>query len=351
MSISLTIHTSLIWINTNPTLALGAIGQESDTDKFKLGDGVTAWNSLAYHSPDSNLEQLVGLSGAVNAAALTGGSSGTSVPLSTVTTKGDLISGTGAGTVARFPAGSDGQVLGYDSTQSTGLKALTAVTLAQAGQMPSQAPVAASGTGSVGVLAFAKRADAADPWSHHVDVRKANISNFPRWVNFVAGNVIPKGITYCYFTAALGGSFTQIQAWTGTSAASAITHAGMAIYSVDASGNLTLLSATTDDATTFASTGTRYTKSLGATVTIAQGGRYAFGVGMAGTTAPSLYGVVYPNQSVILKDIMSNVAGDRLFGADANSFTGTFPATRSDASANITEFSSSAAIPYVELVP
>ena len=36
------------WTSNNPTLALGEMGLETDTNKFKFGDGSTAWNSLAY---------------------------------------------------------------------------------------------------------------------------------------------------------------------------------------------------------------------------------------------------------------------------------------------------------------
>lgn len=34
----------------NPTLLAGEIGIETDTYEFKIGDGVTAWNSLAYYT-------------------------------------------------------------------------------------------------------------------------------------------------------------------------------------------------------------------------------------------------------------------------------------------------------------
>jgi hypothetical protein len=36
------------WTSANPTLAQGEMGVELDTDFFKIGDGVTAWNSLGY---------------------------------------------------------------------------------------------------------------------------------------------------------------------------------------------------------------------------------------------------------------------------------------------------------------
>ena len=40
--------TTANWTSTNPILLAGEVGFETDTGKFKLGDGVTAWASLAY---------------------------------------------------------------------------------------------------------------------------------------------------------------------------------------------------------------------------------------------------------------------------------------------------------------
>lgn len=40
--------TAALWTSTNPVLAIGETGLETDTLKTKLGDGATAWNSLAY---------------------------------------------------------------------------------------------------------------------------------------------------------------------------------------------------------------------------------------------------------------------------------------------------------------
>lgn len=36
------------WTTANPILAAGEIGIESNTNLFKVGDGITAWTSLAY---------------------------------------------------------------------------------------------------------------------------------------------------------------------------------------------------------------------------------------------------------------------------------------------------------------
>jgi len=42
------------WTSVNPILSEGEFGYETDTKKYKLGDGTTTWNSLAY----SNLRSL-----------------------------------------------------------------------------------------------------------------------------------------------------------------------------------------------------------------------------------------------------------------------------------------------------
>lgn len=40
--------TAANWASSNPVLALGEPGVETDTLKVKVGDGITAWNSLGY---------------------------------------------------------------------------------------------------------------------------------------------------------------------------------------------------------------------------------------------------------------------------------------------------------------
>lgn len=40
--------TAANWTSNDPTLAAGEIGVETDTLKFKIGDGSTAWASLGY---------------------------------------------------------------------------------------------------------------------------------------------------------------------------------------------------------------------------------------------------------------------------------------------------------------
>lgn len=40
--------TAANWTSNDPTLSAGEIGVETDTLKFKIGDGSTAWTSLGY---------------------------------------------------------------------------------------------------------------------------------------------------------------------------------------------------------------------------------------------------------------------------------------------------------------
>jgi len=40
--------TAANWTSANPTLAIGELGLETDSKLFKIGDGSTAWTSLAY---------------------------------------------------------------------------------------------------------------------------------------------------------------------------------------------------------------------------------------------------------------------------------------------------------------
>jgi hypothetical protein len=48
ITIKLRRGTQAQWTATNPVLAEGEFGAETDTRKFKIGNGVTAWNSLQY---------------------------------------------------------------------------------------------------------------------------------------------------------------------------------------------------------------------------------------------------------------------------------------------------------------
>ena len=52
------------WTSNNPTLLSGEMGIETDTSKFKIGDGATAWITLGY----GGLQGITGATGVGNAA-------------------------------------------------------------------------------------------------------------------------------------------------------------------------------------------------------------------------------------------------------------------------------------------
>lgn len=164
------------WTATNPILAAGEIGFESDTNKFKIGNGSSTWAALAYagsamantyvytatagqttfSGADSNgntLAYTVGAqqvylngvllvqttdytatngtsvvlaSGAVASDILTvvaysAFSVSSDIPKSTLTDKGSLVTATAASTPANLSVGANDQVLVADSTASSGL--------------------------------------------------------------------------------------------------------------------------------------------------------------------------------------------------------------------------------------
>jgi hypothetical protein len=53
--------TAAQWTSANPTLAAGEWGLETDTLKTKIGNGSTAWNSLAYATGSVSISNVTGL--------------------------------------------------------------------------------------------------------------------------------------------------------------------------------------------------------------------------------------------------------------------------------------------------
>lgn len=66
--------TAAAWTSANPTLAAGEMGLETDTSKWKMGNGSTAWNSLAYaySAGSAGAQGTTGSQGAIGAQGLQG---------------------------------------------------------------------------------------------------------------------------------------------------------------------------------------------------------------------------------------------------------------------------------------
>jgi len=61
--------TAANWTSINPVLLMGELGYETDTNKFKVGDGTTAWNSVRYAIVIDNAAQTLtnkSISGSTN---------------------------------------------------------------------------------------------------------------------------------------------------------------------------------------------------------------------------------------------------------------------------------------------
>ena len=80
--------TAANWTAANPTLASGELGGETDTGKLKLGNGSTAWNSLAYQG---GVTSVNGNTGVVTGLATTAAPTFTgTVVLPSTTSIGDV---------------------------------------------------------------------------------------------------------------------------------------------------------------------------------------------------------------------------------------------------------------------
>jgi len=92
--------TALAWAGENLVLAEGEIGLETTTPGIKIGDGVTAWNSLAWYLFKPALHASAHAVG--QADVITPGAIG-AVAASTGTAAGDRLRWTAGGTVERQP--------------------------------------------------------------------------------------------------------------------------------------------------------------------------------------------------------------------------------------------------------
>ena len=121
--------TAANWTSANPILLLGELGHESDTDKLKIGDGATNWNSLTYLPIDGTW------TGDTIAVAY-GGTGLTSTPAN-----GQVLIGNGTGyALATLTAGTGISVTNGSGTITLAIDSDTAIanitTTATSGTLP-----------------------------------------------------------------------------------------------------------------------------------------------------------------------------------------------------------------------
>lgn len=119
------------WFDTNPKLISGEIGYETDTNKFKIGDGLNNWNDLTYFIDDSQLttmiqefatEEYVDLA-VLNAEVNLPGSAGVGIDWNSTTSQFDIDSTVATKTyadgVVPSQTGNSGKFLTTNGTNSS----------------------------------------------------------------------------------------------------------------------------------------------------------------------------------------------------------------------------------------
>jgi hypothetical protein len=79
------------WTSANPTLASGEWGFETDTLKTKIGNGSTAWNSLAYATGSVSISNVTGLGTGVETFLATPSSANLRTAVTDETGTGSLV--------------------------------------------------------------------------------------------------------------------------------------------------------------------------------------------------------------------------------------------------------------------
>lgn len=127
-----------------------------------------------------------------------------------------------------------------------------------------------------------------------LDPVSAGIVTIPRYHMQVSGglNLSSGVVRLAYKLADVTVTLNNLTARSGSTSPSAITLCRMGIYSVDGSGNLTLVGSTVNDTTLFSVINTLYTKALSAPVSLTAGTVYAFAILQVATTTATASGLI-----------------------------------------------------------
>lgn len=336
--------TAAEWTSTNPTLSIGELGLETDTGKFKVGNGSNNWTTLAYSSGTTGPAGTIAIGTTTTSAA--GGSavvnnSGTSTaatlnftiprgstgptgptgpigPTGPTGAQGDSITGpTGAPSTVTGPTGPAGAT---GATGATGAASTVTGPTGSTGATGPTGPTGATGaastvtgpTGSTGptgptyvqnvttpilydsgtkTLSFDQSANNTTNdtrYAKTVNVRSrfdflaTAIDVAPRYDNRTA--TFTSGTIYWTFFSPLETiSVSAVSVASGGTATSSATTIKMGVYSYDET-TATRLGYTSNDTTVFGTRNTIYTRNLNTTVTLTAGTRYGIAVLVVATT-------------------------------------------------------------------
>lgn len=125
----------------------------------------------------------------------------------------------------------------------------------------------------------------------------AMVETFPRWAVGTYGQPTLGAASFCYLTPPYGLTISKIGILVSSTAPSGQTLSRLGLYTVDGSGNLTLVARTANLSATITAAFTRYTPALDTTggypasYALARGARYAIGYIQVGGTAASIRGL------------------------------------------------------------
>lgn len=213
--------TAAQWTTANPVLRSGEFGYETDTKRIKGGDGVTAWNSLAYATFGITKAEI----GLAN------------VPDVDATQRSNHSGVQPSSTISDFSTAVDSRI----STQkgaANGIAPLNASSKIDASYLPSFVDdvlefanlAAFPVTGDAGVLYVALDTNRVYRWSGSVYVE---VSSGPS-----NSDAVPEGSTNLYFTNGRASAAAPVQSVAGRTGAVTLTKSDVGLGNVDNTSDL-----------------------------------------------------------------------------------------------------------------
>jgi hypothetical protein len=151
-----------------------------------------------------------------------------------------------------------------------------------------------------------------DPMLSALGMSSLTPETMPRTAAAAAGNTVSGEVHLSFFTAAQTKTVSNISMVTSGTAAATVTTIRLGLYTVDGSGNVTLVARTANDTTLFNATNATFTRPFNTTggfpssYELVAGTRYAVGFIVVATTRPSLYHC--PTQNAAITSLAPRMA-------------------------------------------